>query len=430
MKVLLLLALFASVSSAGQGVTKTAEGESTIVMKGASIGLDLTKTQLTFGLNNFQQTIGDNFEFLYGGSIKAENKEGVANLFSQGDFVPAASLDLLTGFSFSNGISREYEEALDVIAKRKSKLEEEFPKSLRLRITNDINQTKLPQDVKDKFIKELETVIDIKSVQAYKAKLVSDNTLHQKDLKEITENIDNIIKKYTAENELLTKATADAVKVLAPKGYYQIMLFGYGGIQGSEFKRFTAFDTISLSNSFIDESYRGGRFGAGLNAQYGILRFGINYGYYKTSNFALLTKKNYIWERTETQGSQTVKEKKEISAYTGTYGEVEVNELNYDLIINIGLGAKNKSHLLINPYIRSQLMSRNAALLPNSTNVGCGFYFFKDSGKFLGGFYAELPDINNNYEKIKPEVDQGLRAPLERMTFGIVAKLSLNTLIR
>lgn len=430
MRSLLLLALLASVSMAGQGVTKTAEGESTIVMKGGSIGLDLTKTQLTFGLNNFQQTIGGNFEFLYGGSAKAENKEGIANLFSKGDFVPAASLDALAGFSFSNGVSGEYEEALDAIAKRKTKLETEFPKKLRMQITNDINQAKLPQDIKDKFLKGVATVVDITTANAYKAKLVSDNALQQKELKDIANNIDDFIKKYTAENNLITEITADAGNGVASKGYYQVMLFGYGGIQGSEFKRFTAFDTINLSNSFIDESYRGGRFGAGLNAQCGILRFGITYGYYKTSNFARLTKKNYTWERTETQGSQTVTEKKEISAYTGTYGEVEVNELNYDVIVNIGLGTKNKSHLLINPYVRSQLMSRNASLLPNSTNIGCGFYFFKDSGKFLGGFYTELPDINNNYEKIKPEADQSLRAPLERMTFGVVAKLSLNTLLR
>jgi hypothetical protein len=429
MRSLLILALTVSMSAAAQGVTKTAEGESTIVMKGASIGLDLTKTQLTFGLNNFQQTIGGNFEFLYGGSVKAENKEGIANLFSKGDFVPAASLDGLTGVSFSNGVSPELEDALDKITNIESKLEIETPKKLLLQITNDINQATLPQDIKDKLLKDLKTV-DIAKVDEFKAKLKSDNAMQQKTLNEIGDNIDAFVKKYHAEKALITQSKVDAVTRVGSKGYYQVMLFGYGGIQGSEFKRFTAFDSINLSKSFVDESYRGGRFGGGLNAQYGILRLGITYGYYKTSNFALLTKKDYSWERTETQGNQTVKEKKEITAYTGNYAEVEVNELNYDMIVNIGLGAKNKSHMLINPYLRSQLMSRNAALLPNSTNIGCGFYFFKESGKFLGGFYAELPDINNNYEKIKPEADQSLRAPLERMTFGVVTKLSLNTLIR
>jgi len=80
------------------------------------------------------------------------------------------------------------------------------------------------------------------------------------------------------------------------------------------------------------------------------------------------------------------------------------------------------------PYIRIQT-STNTTLLPNTLNLGCGFYFFQQTGKFLGGFYAELPDVNNNYEKMKPTADQQLKGPLQRLTFGLVGKLSLSSFL-
>ena len=81
------------------------------------------------------------------------------------------------------------------------------------------------------------------------------------------------------------------------------------------------------------------------------------------------------------------------------------------------------------PYLQSNLFSRNKLILPNTTNIGCGFYFFKNTGKFLGGFYTELADVKNSFEKMKPEEEQNLRTPLKRLSFGIVAKMTIGSFL-
>ena len=53
-----VLALLTSFVMAGQGLTRSAEGESTVLMHGAAFGFNLTKTQLSFGINNLQEPIG------------------------------------------------------------------------------------------------------------------------------------------------------------------------------------------------------------------------------------------------------------------------------------------------------------------------------------------------------------------------------------
>jgi len=414
----------------GQGLTKNAEGESTILMPGASIGLDIGKTQLSFGYNNLQNTIGKSSKILYGGSVAGENEEGISNLFKAGEFVPAASLDAILGYSFA--MKRKLSQRLEVekIDKKQEEYENEFADALQERIVEIISNSSIVSKKKVALRKEAKSIVLVdKEYPGFEALLKDDDELEQKKLNEIKDAMEALKDEYYKKIESFDDARSEINKN-GPNEYWQILLFSYGGIQGSEFKRFETFNLENLSKSFIDESFRGGRVGAGVNAQWRFIHFGLKYGYYKTNNFALLTKKEFSLKNTVSSNGQTLSEDKKVTAYTGTYGEVEVNELNVDLIFNLPLDKKANNHILINPYVRSQLMSRNSAVLPNSTNLGLGFYFFKNTGKFLGGFYTELPDIDNNYEMAKAEADRNLRAPLERLTFGIVAKFAINTMLK
>jgi hypothetical protein len=213
------------------------------------------------------------------------------------------------------------------------------------------------------------------------------------------------------------------------KPFWQIYFFGFGGINAMNFKQVKQVDTTNLTKSFENIYFRGGKAGLGFNAQYGFVTLGMTYSYSSVNNFDLLSKKEYTFRQTKNSGTQSLIEEKKITAYSGTYGSVEVNELNVDLIFNFKLDAKASNHILINPYIRSQLFSRNENILPNKLDIGCGFYFFKQDGNFLGGLYAELPDVNNNYEKAKPIEEQNIREPLKRLSFGIVGKYSFNSLL-
>jgi hypothetical protein len=157
--------------------------------------------------------------------------------------------------------------------------------------------------------------------------------------------------------------------------------------------------------------------------------FGATYNYRKTNNFNLLTKKDYTLRTTNTVSSQTLVQEKKITGYAGTYGAVEINEFAFDFMWREKLDSDGKNSILINPYIRSQMFSRNKELLPNSTNIGTGFYFFQNTGKFLGGIYFELPDVNQNYEKAKPVTEQNFRKPLNRISFGITGRISLGSML-
>lgn len=414
----------------GQGLTKNAEGESTILMPGASIGLDMSKTQLSFGYNNLQKTIGEGRSILYGVSVAGENKDGISNLFKEGEFVPAATLDAILGYSFTSGRKPEDTEELVRIDIKQEKYEEKFEKDLQPRIKNIINESLLTEERKTSLIQAAKSIelID-KEYPEFQKLLVSADPGEQRRLNKIKDSMSALKNEYINKIESFDTARENIYK-RGPHQYWQISLFSYGGIQGSEFKRFETFKMENLSESFIDESFRGGRIGGGINTQWRFIHFGLKYGYFKTNNFALLTKKEYSLKNSVSSNGQTLSEDKKVTAYTGSYGEVEVNELNMDLIFNLPLDPKADNHILINPYMRTQMMSRNVAVLPNSINLGLGFYFFKNTGKFLGGFYTELPDVNNNYEMAKAEADRNLRAPLERMTFGIVAKIAINSIVQ
>jgi hypothetical protein len=184
-----------------------------------------------------------------------------------------------------------------------------------------------------------------------------------------------------------------------------------------------------LSKSFTDIDERGGHFGIGVNFQRGILKFGLTYDYFSTNNFKMLNKGEYTFRNTVTSGGQSLIQEKKITAYSGKYGEVEVNRLSFDLTAAFKLDKEANNHLLVNPYFRGNFFSRDTSLLLNTMNIGAGFYLFKKTGKFLGGFYFELPDVENNIEKKKKEEDQNIRPALKRLTFGITGRISLNSFL-
>ena len=86
------------------------------------------------------------------------------------------------------------------------------------------------------------------------------------------------------------------------------------------------------------------------------------------------------------------------------------------------------SRILASLYLRSSLFSRDTAYLKNYTNIGTGLYFINKKGKFLGGLYVELPDINNNVEKAKPQDEINIRPPFKKLTFGIVIKFNISSI--
>lgn len=423
-----------------QGLTQSADGKSTIPIKGSAVGLDISKTEASFGYNNLDQSIKTKkVRGLYGVELKAKNEEGFGNLFSNGDLVPSGSLTGFAGITFSNAFnSTEVAEE----AKRRqlntalTNYRHDFRIKLQIDFTTHINSICI------KFISDpihrVQTITNLTNILAQLSDLNREIFYDKiKSLTDVDPDIEaaylNLISYAKEEKEEFLRVGQDMQgdlenlhNLYTKSSYQRFTIFGFGGITAINFKHFIGIDSANLSKSFDNIDDRGGNFGLGINYQWRNLWFGLTYSYVSTNNFSVLKKKDYTLRTTSTVNSQALIEETKITGYSGKYGTLELNNLNFDLVIRLRLDKSFKSTLLINPYIRASIFSRDTNLLPGTTNVGSGFYFLK--GKFLGGLYVELPDIDNNLEKAKPTDEQNLRPASKRLTFGIVTKISLASL--
>jgi hypothetical protein len=437
---LLLVLIFFSKDILAQGLTGSASGSSAILLGGNNLNFNLSDPTVNISLNNLQNAIGRQNHHIFGVSATGKNEDKIADLFSKGNLTNSANLNGFFGWSWSNGLTIGQE---DIVKSRLKEEEEIVRKHLRIfldTLKNDIALKSLWIDVNHKdnieklhnnLIKEIkgeqnkDTLVEIinnsqipinyKTTILSLLKIASDNWTKEisedPSLKDLNYKQKEIIQKYLS------------------KPYKQFKIFGFGGIHAMDFKRFVGWDSMVLSNSFSDNYFRGGNFGFGLNYQCKNWIFGGTYRYIETSNFSLLSKKEYSLRNVQSLNNQTVIEEKKITAYSGEYDAFRMNELHIDVIYNLGLDTSRGYYVLINPYIRSQVFSGNKDLMPNNSNIGTGFYFFNSKRNFLGGFYAQLTDVNNSFESIKPEADQNFRPPLKRITFGLVMAYSFNTII-
>lgn len=441
-KIVSLFIAVLAVHAHGQtGLTQSADGSSSVLFKGIDLNVDIVKTDISLGANNLRASIGENEKFIYGGSIKTKNKEGIANLFSKGDIVPEGGANIFMGYSFSNALlpsTSSYNIRKEELAAERKKLKNDLQTIFASKVSVIINKeikalTQTDANKLGGLLKDgLKEHLDLTGMRDFlnSFTLSGDASAGMGDvLKSIREKVKIITDDYDEKIEALNKESDRLDEKIDERNFWHLTFFGFGGINASEFKRFKEFDSTNFGNSFTDISFRGGNFGAGVNFQYRNVLFGLTYSYRATNNFQLLSKKDYTLTEKKVNGTSSLTEEKEITAYTGNYGEVEINELAFDMVINVKPDKNVDFYMLINPYVRASFFSRDVELLPNKLNVGAGFYLFKGTGKLMGGFYIELPDVENNYEKIKPIDKQNLRPPLQRMTFGLVGKLSLGSML-
>ena len=89
-------------------------------------------------------------------------------------------------------------------------------------------------------------------------------------------------------------------------------------------------------------------------------------------------------------------------------------------------GIIEETFLIVNTYLRS-VSSNKQALYASHSDIGVSTLFFKKDGNFMGGIYLELPDLDQNNERMKanPEYEDWYN----RMAFGIYTKFSFDPLL-
>jgi hypothetical protein len=418
--------------SFAQGTTENAKGESSILFRGISLDLNVGDAELNFGLNNLTSTIGKNHAPIYGVSITAKNEEGLGTLFSEGDLVPSGRGSMFLGYSFSNGTNINCEEIRNRILRRYNNFLQSVLPLYKAEMLPAIAQATRDSAADMQFLQKtltdkLDKITIVSELRLLLANVSGERPEVTEAKKIIQERHDNFVKKMNEKQVNLENELSIATKASCTSPYRQLIVFAFGERNGMSFKRFVGFDPTDYSKTTTDENFNGGKAGLGLNAQSRNLMFGITFARGTTNNFSLLTKKEYTLRATKPEvNGQIIVEEKKVTAYSGEYSELSINNIQADFICNLALDKEKTNHLLINPYVTAQFKSSKKDLLPNATDVGCGFYFFQKSGKFMGGFFVEVPDVKNNYEKAKPVEDQNLREPLKRLSFGVVGKFSIS----
>ncbi len=443
-----LLLSWSCLASYSQYLTQSADGKSSIPLplQGVGIGIDIGKTELTFGVNNYERVLKsvDNklkHTYLIGLNLSAKNSEGIGNLFSSGDIVPAGSFLGFAGFSLSNtdkilaAWKRSPANSLlvseqDNLAELRELYRADIINSIDLCITS-IKKEEIVKKIKEELTTQLKAAPDAlainKVIAKYKEKDVEElkifwtqmdeliaaarkKYIEKFDRKEFTKNVDAAFKKFFKENW--------------PVRFTPFIL---GGIDARNFSLFVKPEPLNFSNSFKDTLFRGGNIGFGINLQVRNFWLGITYAYVNGDNFVNLKSKEYTVRTVDTSGNQSLISEKKTTAYSGKYSKVEYNVLNADLVTSFYLN--DSSRLMANLYVRGSVHSRDTAYLKNYTNIGLGLYFTGKKSAFLGGLYVELPDINNNIEKAKPVAERNTLPPLKKLSFGIVTKISLSSIL-
>ncbi|PKK37415.1 hypothetical protein BWI96_05975 [Siphonobacter sp. SORGH_AS_0500] len=430
-------------------MTQSAEGKSSVLIDGSALNIDITQSELGFGWNNLNPLVASkNSAYFFGGDIRVKNAKGVGTLLSKGNFTPEGRLNGYLGHYWSNAnqtIDKNCipSNLIPSLEDKKLQLISLYHDSLIVILhsfSKLIPDTNTRKKEVEKVLAKFDSTITRKGYP-----LLWFHTNTTIGINEDEPEIKNDIKKFRSQlKAALTRVYSNIVdhlfqnlrreifirqKQSLNSNYWRLLFFGFASGNALGFTRFISLDTTDLSNSFKNVNYWGWQAGLGLNGEWRRWRLGFTYARAVKSNFQSLSSITYTLRSTNNVKNTSLSTEEEITAYAGDYGSTVQNECIIDVVYNLPLDKKRTSHLLLNPYLRANWQSRNTSLLVNTSNVGLGMYFFKNDGNFLGGFYVELPDINNNMEKQKDLSAQNLRPAFNRLTIGITGKLGLNSIL-
>lgn len=438
---------FGGVVSKAQVVTQSADGKGSLILplNGVSLGFDIGKTEISVGANNYSKALDSNNikafrNWFFGGNLSVKNSSDIGNLFQSGDIVPAGNVLGFLGFNVNNNLSILVDwnksKATEIENKEvqlRNQLRKEFGNRI-LRDAKNLKERITSEELRDEILKRIaDSVLTYQN--SYRMELsieliMKDDKIDKDFVKEFTKTYEQRKNEFREssnkidETKSINEAFSEFMKTHSVKRFTP---FIFGGIDARNFSLYTGLNSSSLVKSFTDTLYRGGQFGIGINGQIGGWWLGITYAYVDGDNFSNLSSKEYTLRTTDTSRNQSLISEKKITAYSGKYSKVESNQLNLDLLKEFKLG--DTSRLITNLSYRGSLFSRDTVYLRNISNIGLGIYFLGKKSKFLGGLYVELPDINNNIEKSMPESERNIRPPLKKLTFGIVTKFSISSIL-
>ena len=422
----LILSFFVSYVGIAQTFTQSAEGESSLLIRGSNLSLNSNKTQITFGANNLLKIYKDDKAWIYGGQLQGKNSEGIAGILSNNDISPEGKISGFFGRSrtYFTAPLTDFDKA-DAFVKERERLVDQYVKEMIEFVERNVHdvdyQKYLVEKIKDRdlFFPNEVNLPEIHTDQDGK------NKKEMIIVREKAFRLKNILKpKIDAQSKKLEdEYNKDSLSSIPLESFF---FYIKGGLLGQAFKFYDNLNQENFNDSFLDKTFTGSRVGLGANYRIGSIIYGVNFDLMYTNSFSSLRKSTFtIREENINASGQTLIKEKEYIAYTGTYERFWAGEANFDIIKRIPINSKN--FIAFTPYGRWTYYTDERSLMPKHLDLGIGGYFFQSSGKFLGGLYAEVKDVSNEYEKLKedPEFD-----PIyQKIEFGVLVSYSFSEIL-
>jgi len=431
-----IIFLFLYFQSSAQILNQDQSGNSSIIVSGGSIGIDIKETQLKA---NYYSPTDSNNGFMWGIDLQGKNSTGISTLFSKEKFTPETKLSFLVGYHFA---STNY--------KGDFKKKEQLQLQNRIKYLEKSEKKAIEKNDRIKYISEsvetlkklgaveiagkLQAIIQKTSYKNYQKgisnlifqlKKEEKNNATINHLKELSikvsedQDLNNYIKidkELDAERNKLKKYESDNYLGSSKHRIYLRPI-----INALEFKYDNQNMAPVFSDRFLDTLQVHGALELGFTSRINTSYLGASIKYGGVSSFSTLTKATYSFttiDSTVTGGTLT--KTSEVSAFSGNYFNEKLTTFRVDWLKLVSYNQKESKFLALGFYFSRNWFSNSNEFdqLENRSALGTFINLIDGKkGSFLGGIYLQSNDIFN-------ETKNGFE---ESINFGITTKYIINT---
>jgi hypothetical protein len=414
----------------GQVLNQDAEGNSSIVYSGGTLGFDVGKTELSLTYNNLYSPLikFKKTKLLWGIGAKGKTENGIAELFNGGNFLPSVEANGVLGLAWNltskgkNGTIVWYQYEI-----KRDQLYEEIDKTIEdYTLYISVKAALLDSSIlKDSVLllqgnsNDLITFID---------KKISKSTTSKKD-KEALDDIKSrttwYVKTTDAQDVKLNKLFEADTDSFNGKRFVRHLLYFSPSITGTGFDYFKDSSGTFL-NYFGKKTSINWSFNIGYNHQNGRVLFGAAVGLESLSNLSELKTKDY--SISSSQKDSTTNEilstttKKTAYTLNDYYTYMRINVL-IDFAYFMPVEDGNSGSIIWNGYGRLFVPITETIKAQPSMNFGVGAYWLDKTGKFTGGIYCQVNDIWNSRNQVTTPDPW-----YEKLSFGLITRFNFGAL--
>ena len=422
----------------GQVLNQDADGKSTLIYSGGTLGFDVGKTEVSFSFNNHYAPVTalDNKpKFLWGIGAKGKTDNGIAELFSGGHFLPSAEVNGLIGFKWDDAIStnrtnthqgeihwRSSYDELDRLRQDRKDLDDTYDTFVKSQTTLLSSTGNIDNAYKNDIWNNRG---DLTNITTHLDSKINDAATTQAD-KNILTAIKTTAKKYSDDLDALDDEANSLYSArdseFNQKRFIRNLFYLSSSVKGTGFD-FYRDTTGSFFNYFGKKTAINWSAMVGYNHQEGRWLWGGAVGAEGISNLTDLKTKDYTITTTDTFSNQTLTTVTKKTAYRldQYFTYIRIN-IFADAAYFMPIKGGDNGSIIWNAYIRLYAPVKEPKV-QTTMNVGISAYFLDNKGKFTGGVYGQVNDAWDARATTVPNIPW-----YEKLSFGLIVRYNFAAL--